>query len=395
MVLGAGTVLALRWPRAGRNPIFCAMTSATASSASTPRQTPVLGVPEHCPYDVHLLDSHPDRLPLVIVARGNDDAGRLCAWLKDNQAWVAQQLRRWGAILLRGFAVRDAAGFERIARAIDNELKNEYLGTSPRNALTSHVFTASELPAFYPIPQHCEMSFTKNPPRRLFFCCLVEPAEGSGETPLCDFRQVLEDLDPALVERFEKRGIRIVRNYAGTGSASRFNPFQLKRWDEMFLTTDRKAVETRCREEGFEPLWTGGGGFRLVSTQEPTRVHPETGMRLWHNHVTTFHPSQAAGEYRRIYALRPTRKHWLVLQVARLLETIERRRPSEELAMHCTHADGSPMADADIEAVREAVWKHLVVTPWKAGDVVAIDNFAVSHGRLPYAGPRMVAVAWA
>ena len=35
------------------------------------------------------------------------------------------------------------------------------------------------------------------------------------------------------------------------------------------------------------------------------------------------------------------------------------------------------------------------VTKTFPGDVVAIDNFAVSHGRLPYRGPRNVAVAWA
>ena len=63
--------------------------------------------------------------------------------------------------------------------------------------------------------------------------------------------------------------------------------------------------------------------------------------------------------------------------------------------MHCTHLDGSPIPDADIEAVLDAVWKHLVVVPWRRGDVVAIDNFAVSHGRLPYRGPREVAVCWA
>jgi hypothetical protein len=63
--------------------------------------------------------------------------------------------------------------------------------------------------------------------------------------------------------------------------------------------------------------------------------------------------------------------------------------------MHCTHLDGSQIPDADIEAVLDAVWKHLVVVPWRLGDVVAIDNFAVSHGRLPYRGPREVAVCWA
>ena len=35
------------------------------------------------------------------------------------------------------------------------------------------------------------------------------------------------------------------------------------------------------------------------------------------------------------------------------------------------------------------------VFPWRRGDVLAIDNFAVSHGRLPDSGPREIAVAWA
>lgn len=367
------------------------LASSTAPVASD--ATPSL--PSGCPYEVGLLDSHPDRLPLVVQALDDRRARSLTDWLRAHRDWTSAQLALWGAVLFRGFDVRDAQEFEQIARAVDDDLKNEYLGTSPRNALTSHVFTASELPPFYPIPQHCEMSFTRNPPRLLFFSCLVEPAEGSGETPLCDFRRVLADLDPDLVRRFEDRGIRIVRNYAGRDSTSRLNPFQLKRWDEMFLTTDRQAVETRCRQEGFEPVWTGSNGLRLISTQEVTRTHPETGLPVWHNHVTTFHPSQAAGEFRRIHALRPTLKHWALLQVARLLEFLERRRPADELAMHCTHRDGTPMDDADVEAIREAVWKHLVVFPWKTGDVVAIDNFAVSHGRLPYSGPRQIAVAWA
>ena len=49
----------------------------------------------------------------------------------------------------------------------------------------------------------------------------------------------------------------------------------------------------------------------------------------------------------------------------------------------------------DVEAVLDAVWRNLVVFPWRRGDVVAIDNFAVAHGRLPYDGPRAIAVCWA
>ncbi len=61
----------------------------------------------------------------------------------------------------------------------------------------------------------------------------------------------------------------------------------------------------------------------------------------------------------------------------------------------CTFADGTDIPDADMEAIREAVWRHMVVFPWQRGDIVAIDNYAVSHGRLPYQGPRQVAVCWA
>ena len=63
--------------------------------------------------------------------------------------------------------------------------------------------------------------------------------------------------------------------------------------------------------------------------------------------------------------------------------------------MHSTHLDGSEVADEDVEAVRDVVWRHTVIHPWRRGDVVAIDNHSVSHGRLPYEGRRHVAVCWA
>lgn len=347
------------------------------------------------PYAVHTWDGTPDGLPLVIEASGDRDPHRLREWMLREHDWLLGRLAAHGALLFRGFAIDDAPAFESIARAVDDELKNEYLGTSPRNALTPHVFTASELPPYYPIPQHCEMSFVAEPPRRLFFCCLVEPAPGSGETPLADFRRVLRDLDPALVKRWEEKGLRIVRNYSGPAGGGRLDLWKLKRWDEMFLTTDRAAVEARCRAEGFEPIWTDEDGLRIVSTQPVTRTHPLTHEEVWHNHANTFHLSQAEGEYARIHRLRPTWKHFALWQLARALEALQRRKPADERAMHCGHADGSEIPRADMEAVRDAIWKHLVVVPWRRGDVIAIDNFAVSHGRLPYAGPREVAVCWA
>lgn len=348
------------------------------------------------PYELTTLDGAKDGLPLVIRPAGDPSLDRLCAWLRSNPAWVQELLARHGAILFRGFAVGSPADFERLARAIDDDLKNEYLGTSPRDALTGYVFSASELPPVYPIPQHCEMSFVKEPPRRVFFCCLLEPQPGGGETPLVDFRKVWRDLDPAVRRRFEDGGIRIVRNYAGPSGGSAFDLWKLKRWDEMFLTTDRAVVEAKCREQGFEPVWTENDGLRLISTQPVFRDHPVTGERVWHNHVTTFHLSAAPGEYRHIYDLRPSWKNFALLQFARAMVVLQRAtRSADEQSMHCTHEDGREIPDADLEHVRDVIWRHLAVYAWKLGDVVAVDNHSVAHGRLPYAGPRKVAVCWA
>ena len=63
--------------------------------------------------------------------------------------------------------------------------------------------------------------------------------------------------------------------------------------------------------------------------------------------------------------------------------------------MHCTYESGEEIPRADMEHLRDVIWNNLVVYAWRQGDVVAIDNNRVGHGRLPYRGKRMVAVCWA
>jgi len=332
-------------------------------------------------------------LPLGIEAVSDRCVANLCQWLVASAGEVRAALNRHGAIRFRGFDVDSPEALERIARAISPELKNDYLGTSPRDAVTDYVFHASELPGFYPIPQHCEMSFCAHPPRWLFFCAMVPSAGASGETPLCDFRTVWRDLDPAVRDRFVKRGLKIVRNYAAPDTPAP-DQMQLKAWDEMFQSRDRAVVEAKCREEGFRCEWKADGGLRLWSESPVFRTHPETGETAWYNHLTTFHVSTPAGEYKRIYRFRPTEQNKGFYELAQALEKDMRGKPPEDRSMHTLYADGSEIPDADIEHVRDVVWKHMQVNAWQKGDVVAIDNASVSHGRLPYEGPRQVLVCW-
>ncbi len=336
------------------------------------------------------------QLPLVLSPGTIRDAAGLSEWLAAHREWLAGRLREHGALLVRGFPVEDPAAFERVARALSPELKNDYLGTSPRNGLTDYVFSASELPPYYPIPQHCEMSFLPHPPARLFFCCLIPSSGPGGETPLTDFRAVYRDLDPAVRERFVSRGVRNIRNYCGPEGGSRLDLWKLKRWDEMFHTTDPAEVEARCREHGLSCTFRPGGRLCLTNVQPAVRPHPETGVPVWFNHSQIFHLSSVPDEYRRIAERLGQRRYGVLSRVAQAAVFVRRRFTSiEEQAMHCSYGDGSPIEDADMDRVRDAIWRNLVCFRWQRGDVVAIDNFAVAHGRMPYRGPRQVAVCWA
>ncbi len=336
-------------------------------------------------------------LPLIVDARDAQDRGEeaLLPWIAARRAQLEEDLTKHGAILFRGFAIDGARGFERVARAFEPGLKNDYLGTSPRNAITEYVFSASELPSYYPIPQHCEMSFVARPPRRLFFSCLVPSSGPGGETPLADFRRVIEDLPNEVRARFEAKGVRNIRNYAGPGGR-RLDPWKLKRWDELFGTTDRAAVARACAANGFELKWKPDGGLRLVNVQPAIKRHPVTGQPVWFNHAQVFHLGAAPAEYRRIAARQGQLRYEALARVAEATVRMKRRTlRDEDQAMHCTYGDGTPIPDTDMEAVREAIWRNMVFFKWRKGDVLVIDNDAVAHGRMPYAGERSVAVAWA
>ena len=108
--------------------------------------------------------------------------------------------------------MREAIDFQQTVQKYNPELCDEYRGTSPRKLIpgTQYVFSASELPSFYPIPQHLEMSFLPAPPRKLFFCCLEAPTSTGGETCLCDFKKVYDQMDPSIRRDFEEKKVKPV-----------------------------------------------------------------------------------------------------------------------------------------------------------------------------------------
>jgi len=154
-------------------------------------------------------------------------------------------------------------------------------------------------------------------------------------------------------------------------------------------------VEAECERQGIEFEWYGKDRLRLISGQAATAKHPETGTPAWFSHVQVFHMQAAPAEYKRIFKLRGGLKMAALWRFTELVVFWRRKfADSESLPMHCTHLDGREIRRDDLEHLCDVIWKHMVAIPWEKGDVMAIDNRSVSHGRLPYRGERLVVVSW-
>lgn len=66
-----------------------------------------------------------------------------------------------------------------------------------------------------------------------------------------------------------------------------------------------------------------------------------------------------------------------------------------KMGLNVTFGDGTPISVCEMHEIRSAIHKNMVFSRWQLGDIMCIDNFAVSHGRQPtYDHGRKVVVAW-
>ena len=148
---------------------------------------------------------------------------------------VAEQ----GAMRIRGLELRDAAEAEVVFRQL-GDLMTETEAFAPRTRYAPGVYSATKWPPNQPMCVHHELSYALEVPSLMLFACLAAPTHG-GATPLADGTAVLGALPPDLVERFERQGWLLVRNYNDDIGAS---------VADVFGTNDKGAVERYCRAQG-------------------------------------------------------------------------------------------------------------------------------------------------
>src|SRR5947208_5205194 len=127
---------------------------------------------------------------------------------------------------------------------------------APRERYAQGVYSASKWPPNQQMCMHHELSYALAVPNLLLFACVVPPAAG-GATPVADAAAVLEALPPELVERFERLGWMLIRNYHDDIGAS---------LADAFGTDDRHTIERYCRKHEIRCEWQDGGGSAALRT---------------------------------------------------------------------------------------------------------------------------------
>ncbi len=313
-------------------------------------------------------------MPLLIVPVGTDVTDPV-EWAAAHRDEIIAGLHHAGAVLVRGLGIDSPTVFRAVCAAISPELRNYVGGDSPRTDLADQVYTSTEYPSHLEVFLHNELSYAGWSPDRVFFCCLV-PAETGGETHVADGREIYRRLDPDVRDRFESRGVTYLQHLWDANDA----PGVGKSWQETFETDDRDAVEGYLRDSDMEFEWTALG-IRTAATHPAVLTHPVTGERCWHNQADQWHRDLAG------------------VKVSFGGGDDDRVDPTtagvETLGNHVVFGDGSEIDVADLHHVRSVTTACEMTFPWRAGDVLVVDNIMAMHGRKPFTGERRVIVAMA
>jgi alpha-ketoglutarate-dependent taurine dioxygenase len=301
-------------------------------------------------------------LPLVIEP--NPERLDITTWAARNRDFIETQLLHHGGILFRGFEITTPGAFEQLCRAISTELLEYNERSSPRTQVSPNVYTSTDYPANQSIFLHNENSYQRTFPQKIFFFCLT-PALSGGETPIADCRKVFQRINPKVRERFLEKGWKYVRNVGdGLGLP----------WQIIFQTQSPEVVERECLRKGIKVEWKDDQRLRMSTVLPAVVKHPQSGELSWFNHATFFH----------ITTLDPVLREVLLEEFA-----------EEDLPTNTYYGDGSRIEPEVLEELREVYRQQTVSFPYRAGDVMLLDNMLTAHGRAPYSGTRKILVAMA
>jgi len=305
------------------------------------------------------VDLQPGKPPILRV----EATGDAVRWAAEHRNALRAFVAEHGSLLVRGLGLRDATETGAVFGQLGS-LMAEREAFAPRHRYADGVYSASKWPPNQPMCMHHELSYALEFPCVMLFACLIPPADG-GAIPVADSPTVLRGLPTELIERFERMGWLLIRNYNNEVGAS---------IAEAFGTDDRRAVESYCRANAIKFEWRPDGALRTWQRRSAVVHHPLTGQRCWFN--------QAA--FLNEWTMDPEVREYLVDIYG-----------EDGLPFTTRFGDGDAIGADVVQAINEAYEAKTAREPWQGGDLMLVDNVRTAHARERFEGQREVLVAMA
>jgi alpha-ketoglutarate-dependent taurine dioxygenase len=306
------------------------------------------------------LDLHPGKPPILRAEATRDAPG----WAAEHRDALRAVVAEHGSILVRGLGLRDAAETGAVFRQLATRLMSEKEAFAARRTYADGVYSSTTWPSNQPMCMHHELSYALEFPSLMLFACLTAPTRG-GATGVADAPTVLDALPIELVNRFEREGWLLVRNYTEDIGAS---------YAEAFGTDDRRRVESYCRANGIAFEWQPDGGLRTWQRRSAVVRHPLNGDRCWFNQIAFLNE----------WTIDPDVREFLVDVYG-----------PDGLPFNTRFGNGDRIGADVVQLLNEVYEANTCREPWRAGDLLLVDNVRTAHSREPFEGPREVLVAMA
>jgi alpha-ketoglutarate-dependent taurine dioxygenase len=304
------------------------------------------------------VDIRPGKPP-ILRTQASDG---LSVWATTNRNALRATVAEHGSLLVRGLELRTTTEIGDLFSTLSNGLMAEREAFAPRRAHFEGVYSATQWPAYWPMPMHHELSYMWGAPALMLFACLQAPVEG-GATGVADSRSVLGALPEDVIRRFERQGWLLTRSYGHDIGG----PIA-----DAFSTENPRAVERYCRANAIDFEWQPDGGLRTRQRRNAVVSHPATGERCWFNQIAFFSE----------WSLDPDVREMFVNDYG-----------SEGLPFNTYFGDGEPIDRDIIRTISHAYAVNTLREPWQAGDLMVVDNIRTAHSREPFTGQRNVLVA--
>jgi alpha-ketoglutarate-dependent taurine dioxygenase len=305
------------------------------------------------------VDVQPGKPPMLRV----DADGDAPDWAAAHRGALRALVSGHGSLLIRGLGLRDALETEAVFRQLAN-LMTEREAFASRQSYFPAVYSSSKWPPNQPMCMHHELSYLLEFPSLMLFACLSAPSKG-GATPVADAASVLDALPAGLIERFERVGWLLIRNYN-----NEIGPTIA----EAFGTDDRPAVESYCRANAIEFEWKADGALRTWQRRSAIARHPVTGRNCWFNQIAFLNE----------WTIDPELREYLVECYG-----------EDGLPFNTRFGDGEPIGADIVQTINEVYAANTAREPWQSGDLMLVDNVLSAHARERFEGPREVLVAMA